>query len=625
MVRGGNNNMQLKNKFRLWVALGTVAGSLALGLIAPLSSSGAGAASTASNTITFAEGPGAAPNYIFPYMSCTYFSVDNTQGFQYMMFRPVYWFGLGTTTVVQPKLSLAKMPVMTNGNKTVTINMKGWKFADGQTIDAESVMFYLNMYKADPTSYCGYNAGYGIPDQVTSASGSGNKVTINFKTSVNPNWILYNYLAELTPMPNTWDITAPGKTSTCATGAYGAASTDTACKAVEKYLDGQSSKVSTFADAQWQSGVSGPWKLVTIDDLGNLTMEANSAYSGPQKAQVKYVKEYAYTTATAEQEALRSGAIDLGYVDNSVLTQQGTPDKPGANWSAIASTYNLEVGAPWSVDYAAYNFNPKSSQAKFLDQLYVRQAIQMTVNQKQMIKQIYKGYGYVQYNPLPPVTPKAISGNASKTNPYPYNPTKAKALLTSHGWVNTGGVDECEKPGTGASDCGAGIAKGDKLDVTLEYGSGVPVLLLQVNTEVSEWKTIGINATTIPEPFDSVVSDCVGNSGNWSICLWGAGWIYSPDYYPSGESLFVPGASFNIGLFSNAALTAAVKQTTFGTATLANFANLAAQDLPDLYQPNTTNNYSGSGIGEVIKTLKSKIGFTPNPLENFMPEYYYWK
>jgi peptide/nickel transport system substrate-binding protein len=623
MVRGGNINMQLKTKLRLLVAIGTAAGSLSLGLIAVTGS--AGAASTASNTITFAEGPGAAPNYIFPYMSCTYFSVDNTQAFQYEMFRPVYWFGLGKTTVVQPTLSLAKMPVMSNGNKTVTINMKGWKFADGQTINAESVMFYLNMYKADPTSYCGYNAGYGIPDQVVSATGSGNSVTIKFKTSVNPNWILYNYLSELTPMPNTWDITAPGKTSTCATGAYGAAATTTACKAVEKYLDSQSSKISTYTDTMWQSGVSGPWKLSAIDELGNVTFEANNAYGGPQKAQVKYVKEVAFTTATAEQEALRAGSIDMGYVDNSVLTQDGTPSKPGANWSAISSNYNLEVGAPWSVDYAAYNFNAKSPQAVFLNQLYIRQAIQMTVDQKAMIKKIYKGYGYVQINPMPPVTPSAISGNPSTKNPYPYNPSKAKKLLTSHGWVDSGGVDVCKKPGTGASECGPGIKAGQKLSITLEYGSGVPVLLLQVNTEVSEWKTIGINATTLAEPFDSVVSDCVGNSANWSICLWGAGWIYSPDYYPSGESLFVPGASFNIGAFSNAALTTAVKTSTFGTATLAVFANDAAKDLPDLYQPNTTNDYAGSGIAEVVKTLKSKIGFTPNPLENFMPEYYSFK
>ncbi|HWD97085.1 MAG TPA: ABC transporter substrate-binding protein [Acidimicrobiales bacterium] len=612
--------MQLKTKLRLLVALGTAAASLSLGLIAVTES--AGAASTASNTISFAEAPGGFPNYIFPYMSCKYFSVDNTQAFQYEMFRPVYWFGLGTTTVVQPKLSLAAMPAMSNGNKTVTINMKGWKFADGQTIDAQSVMFYLNMYKADPTSYCGYNAGYGIPDQVTSASGKGNTVTIKFKTSVNPNWILYNYLSELTPMPNSWDITAPGKTSTCATGAYGATSTTTACKAVEKYLDAQASKISTYTDTMWQSGVSGPWKLTSIDDLGNVTLEANNAYSGPQKAQVKYVKELAYTSAAAEQEALRAGSVDIGYVDNSVLTSDGTPNKPGANWSAIASNYNLVVGAPWSVDYAAYNFNKKSPDSVFLDQLYIRQAIQMTVDQKAMIKKIYKGDGYVQINPMPPVTPAAIAGGASTKNPYPYNPTKAKKLLTSHGWVDKGGVDVCEKPGSGATDCGPGIKSGQKLAVTLEYGSGLPALLLQVTTEVSEWKTIGISASTLAEPFDSVVSDCVGNPANWSICLWGAGWIYSPDYYPSGESLFVPGASFNIGLFSNAALTSAVKASTFGTATLATFANDAAKDLPDLYQPNTTDNFAAGGIGEVIKTLKSKIGFTPNPLENFMPEYY---
>ena len=622
---GRQYNMQLKKRVRLLISLGTVAGALSLGLIPPLAGGSAGAAAPADKTITFAEAPGGFPNYIFPYMSCTYFSVDNTQAFQYEMFRPVYWFGLGKTTVVQPTLSLAKMPVMSNGDKTVTINMKGWKFADGQTIDAESVMFYLNMYKANPTAYCGYNAGYGIPDQVASASGSGNTVTIKFTKSVNPNWILYNYLSELTPMPNTWDITAPGKTSTCATGVYGAASTDAACKAVETYLDGQSSKISTYSDAMWQSGVSGPWKLDSIDDLGNVTFQANTKYSGPQKAQVKYVKEEAFTTATAEQEALRAGTIDIGYVDNSVLTADGTPKKSGANWPAIASNYNLVVGAPWSVDYAAYNFNPKSSQAVFLDQLYIRQALQDTVNQKQMIDKIYKGYGYVQDSPLPPVTPEAIAGHPSKTNPYPYDPTKAKKLLTSHGWKEVGGVMTCEKAGSGSTDCGAGIAKGAKLTVTLEYGSGIPALLLQVNTEVSEWTSIGIDAKTLAEPFNSVVSDCVGNSANWSICLWGAGWIYSPDYYPSGESLYVPGASFNIGDYSNAALTAAVKTTTFGTATLAKFANLAAKDLPDLYQPNTTNDFAAGGIGEVSKTLKSKIGFTPNPLENFMPEYYSFK
>jgi len=69
------------------------------------------------------------------------------------------------------------------------------------------------------------------------------------------------------------------------------------------------------------------------------------------------------------------------------------------------------------------------------------------------------------------------------------------------------------------------------LTLSLEYGSGSPALTLQVNTEVSEWKTLGITTKILTVPFNSVVSDCVGNSANWSICLWGAGWIYAPDYY----------------------------------------------------------------------------------------------
>ncbi|MHB1251362.1 MAG: hypothetical protein ACYC0I_04435, partial [Acidimicrobiales bacterium] len=47
---------------------------------------GSSAGKTA-NTITFAEGPGASPNWIFPYMSCTYFSVSNINAFINEMYR----------------------------------------------------------------------------------------------------------------------------------------------------------------------------------------------------------------------------------------------------------------------------------------------------------------------------------------------------------------------------------------------------------------------------------------------------------------------------------------------------------------------------------------------------------
>src|ERR1700674_2774038 len=137
---GGNSTMQLRRKLGLAMTLGAVAATMSLGLVAPTVS---GAAPT--GTITFAEGPGANPNYIFPYMGCQFFSVDNINQFQQMMFRPLYFFGLGGSPAVQYKLSLAPAPKMSHGNTTATITLKNWKFADGQKVNARSVMFFLNM------------------------------------------------------------------------------------------------------------------------------------------------------------------------------------------------------------------------------------------------------------------------------------------------------------------------------------------------------------------------------------------------------------------------------------------------------------------------------------------------
>src|SRR5579863_8870979 len=183
--------MHVGHSLRLALASLVVA---SVALVAP--SASATVAAEPSGTITYAESPGANPNYIFPFMGCAYASVNNINQFQMLMFRPLYWFGMGASARFEPTLSPADAPVFTHGDRTVTITMKAWRFADGQVVNARSVMFFLNMYKADPTDYCGYNAGYGIPDQVQSARGSGDTIRLNFTTSVNPNWIINNYLSQ---------------------------------------------------------------------------------------------------------------------------------------------------------------------------------------------------------------------------------------------------------------------------------------------------------------------------------------------------------------------------------------------------------------------------------------------
>lgn len=604
--------MQFGRKLRLAITIGAAATALSMGLVVPAVSG----ASAPSGTITFAEGAGANPNYIFPYMGCQYFSVDNINQFQEMMFRPLYWFGLGGSPAVQPSLSTGNMPVMSNGNRTATITMKGWKFADGQTVDAESVMFFLNMLAADPTSYCGDNGPFSIPALIKSASGSGNTVVINFTRSINPLWLVYNNLSFITPMPNTWDRTSATKTANCATGKYDAASTNATCKAVEAYLDAQSGSSATYTDSMWQSGVDGPWRLSAFDNLGDATFVPNAKYSGPQKAQVAVVKELAYTSDQAEENDLQAGTIDLGYVDPGVLTSNAiSPTKAGANWGNLASRYNMVVGSAWNFNYAPFNFSSQDPKAAAISQLYIRQALQEAVDQTGIISNVDKGYGIPIYSPLPPTTPASLS--AKITNPYPFSLTNAKALLTSHGWTEENGVMTCTSPGTGSSNCGAGITQGYTLNFSIVWASGSPSLDETFNAEIADWASIGIVFSHSTATFNNVIGDCSGGSG-YEICSWGGGWTYAPDFEPTGESLFAPTGGFNVGTYNNAQMTADITATDFGTANLTAYGNYAAQQLPVLYQP------QAFAPGEVIKTLKSSIGFTPNPLGNFMPEYLHY-
>ncbi len=294
-----------KGKLRLAITIGLVTAAASLGLVVPTVSG-----ASPQGTITFAEGAGANPNYIFPYYSGQFCSVANTSQFQSLMFRPLYYFGLGGSAAVQPKTPRPTSRSSRNGNKTVTVKMKGWKFADGQTVDAESVMFFLNMAKAVPSDFCTYSPGLGIPDQVSSATGTGNTVTIHLKTPASPLWFSDNELAIITPMPNAWDRTSASQTAKCASGKYGAASTTVACKNVYNYLEHAGSELSSFTDKRWQSGADGPWKLTKFDDLGNATFVPNKSYSGPQKAQVANFKEVAFTSTTAEENSLQAGQIE---------------------------------------------------------------------------------------------------------------------------------------------------------------------------------------------------------------------------------------------------------------------------------------------------------------------------
>jgi len=603
-------------------------------------------------TVMWALPPSTQPNWIFPFASLSFFSLDNLTQFQYLMYRPLYWFGQITTSnpTFNEQLSLAAAPVYSNGGKTVTISLKGWKFSNGQVVNAQSVLFWLNMMKDEgPTEWAGYAPGY-FPDNLVSWSApslSSLMVTMNFNAVYGTNWMLYNELSQITPMPEAWDVTsltgAPGSGGCGAlvyTKAVAAActkvwtfDTDNNGKSKSPHMSGD---LATYGTNPLWKVVDGPWTLSAFNSSnGEATYVPNPQYSGPQKPYISKFIEVPFLSDTSEFAAIAAGgssAPQYGYVPlQNVPPNNGPVGTTGTNAPQLSSNYNLVPVYIWGINYFPENFNSigdNGAAGYIFRQLYFRQALQDGVNQTGIIRAVDKGYGIPTYGPVP-VYPKNSFVSAQEAhNLYQYNISAARKLLSSHGWtIHAGGTDTCASPGTGSSDCGAGIPKGTPLSFTEPYASGNAAITETVDAETSSWSEVGINVVSKAEPFDTVIdsatpcpSATVSKSAcTWEFANWGGGWLYSPDYLPTGEEIFATGAGSNSGSYNDPTNNSLIRNTDVSSnpAYFTQFENYLQKELPVVWQPAPA--YT---LAEISKSL---YGVTPvNALENLTPEYWHY-
>jgi peptide/nickel transport system substrate-binding protein len=145
--------------------LAAAAGAAALALVAgACSSTSSGSSSGApvqGGTAVMAEPPSLTPNYIFPFASSTYASNENIFDLDWLMYRPLYWFGNGAQPTVNNALSLANPPSF-NGTK-VTITLKHYLWSNGTPVTASDVKFWLDMLLAVPQDW---GLGTGFPQNV---------------------------------------------------------------------------------------------------------------------------------------------------------------------------------------------------------------------------------------------------------------------------------------------------------------------------------------------------------------------------------------------------------------------------------------------------------------------------
>jgi peptide/nickel transport system substrate-binding protein len=582
-------------------------------------------------TVSFAEQPGASPNWIFPFTSLVWYWFANVQQFQYLMYRPLYWFESPTTTapVFEANNSLADPPSWNRTRTVVTIRLKGWKFADGQRVDARSVVFWLDMLKAEKTFWAGYVPGY-FPDNVAAygaSSPTGLTVTLHLTGPVNTTWFLDNELSQIVPMTEAWDVTSPsaapgsGGCGRVTGGLTTGAGTAAACRRVWRFDTDDNGRArhpmmaadrATYATNRlWQEGVDGPWRLMSYDSgTGAATFGPNPRYGGPQRP---YMSELSAVPFTSFAQEL------------AVLSRRG-PAAPQVGYGSLGpfhvdfAGYRRALAWPWATSYDLVNFNATTDRY-LLRQLYIRQALQLLVDQAAIIRRFDHGDAVAGYGPVPSRPESPYLSPTLRTDPYRYDPSRAMALLRQHGWrIVPGGPDTCVRPGTGAHHCGAHIREGTPL--RLDGAFMVPQGILATRLEANDWARAGIVVRPGP-PFDSLfgVGACTPSMPQCGWTLGADGWSYYPDYEPSGEDQFATSSisnQGNVGSYSDPRNDRLIRASTTEQGTHALFAweDYLARQLPVIWQPVAAS---------VVEISRRLAGVTAaNASFAFMPEYWYF-
>jgi peptide/nickel transport system substrate-binding protein len=574
-------------------------------------------------TVKVAAPPSTSANWILPLITGADNSVFTVLSFDYEMYRPLYFTVEGVKPVVNPSMSLANTPKWSNGDKTVTITLKSnYKWSDGTAITSKDVAFWYDLMKAaikiSPANWADYTPGLGIPDEVSSmTTPNSSTVVFNYKKAVNPSWAVEDQLGAIQPMPaQVWSkASASGPTLNFTNPANAAK--------IYNFLAGQSKALSTYATNPLWQVVNGPYKLTSFNTTtGAYTMKPNSSYGGPHAKIYPTLQLVPFTSDDAELNAVKAGSVDEGYVPLTNISEI----------SSIESSGYHAFGYPtfgWT--YADYNFKDTTNHfSDVIKQLYVRAAIAHLADQAGYIKAFLGGAGAQAYGPVPTIPTSPYTPANATVAPYPYSPSTAESLLKSHGWtINPGGTDVCNTPGTGSTECGAGIPKGTKLAFTMVYGTSPASIGQEMQALASEAAKIGVQIHLTSSNFDYIVENdndpaAPKNDSKWAATDFGG---FTDSTYPTTFGVFNCAGSSNLGGYCDSHADSLITDSISSSnpSAVKNEASYLTTQQPGLFLPNPDAGGNGSCVIVWKKTLSGQPNSFANLTQFYLtPEFWYF-
>lgn len=558
---------------------------------------------------------------IFPFTPGERIGLRNLGEFQVLMYRPLYWLGRDGQPGIDEDLSLAYLPEWSDDGRTATVTLKPWKWSNGEPICADNVLFWVNMMVVRGDRYGAYARGY-FPDNLVSyAKVAPDKVAFTFNNAYSKTWVLMNQFTLITPMPRAWDRTADGPAN---------ASGDLAdIPAVYDYLleqngpwaeEGNELRTKWPASPVW-SVVNGPWRLKEYTLDGTVTFVPNEHYCGPVKPKLNEFRQVMIPNDEYLLAALRRGpagqdSINVGYLPYGLGTELIVD---GAN--PLAEHYRL---VPHNLPFLCYmpmNFENETATGEIIRQTYFRQALQLSLDQDTIIRDIFHGYAYRTSGPVPLVPDGEHVSPFVRANPLAFDIDRARELLAGHGWDVSTVPAVCVRPGSGPGCAGEGISAGDVLSVTVRYVDGRDSILRLLRLFQADAAKAGIEVRLQPVNGSVMIAeDHAPDSPKktlWDMESWNGGWIFCG--HVTGEMLFKTGAISNFGHYSDPRADELIERTVVSddVGALHDYQDYIAMQVPSVWMP--------AFPFRLLEIARNLSGVEPlNPYGHLTPENWYY-
>jgi peptide/nickel transport system substrate-binding protein len=536
---------------------------------------GLAAAPALAQTVNYALPPQTRITSLLPIAAANIESLYDGQAAE-LLYRPLLW--VDHNIQIDYARSIASSVTTKDGQHYfVKLNPK-WHWSNGQPVTAQDVAFSFDLIKGisakNAATYYAWGIG-GIPNNVVSVKVlSAHELEFVTDHPYSKQWFELNGLAQLFPLPKaSWDKYPghPYKTLL--------------------YLQKNQANIPFFKS----SPVDGPFMVSRFVNNQSYSFVPNPHYDGHKPSYSKLVLRY-FTSSDAIFNAMRVGQLQVGILPFHLYAERSQ-----------LSAYTFHSEPQWSINYIYVNFaNPKDPALKSLT---VRKALQMAVDQPAMLKVIVNGQGVDQYGPVP-YQPSTYLSPLLKSGyvPYAYDPAAGKALLEKAGWHMVNGVMQ---------------KGGMRLAFNLQYSAGQAIFERETQLIQQAAAKEGIKLTLAPKPFDTLIGE-LGSPKTWSLIDYG-GWIYQPDYYPTGFGLFNSQGGSNQQGYSNPVMNRATVNTHSFYATrqqsltaLFDYENYTALQLPLIWLPGTNQ------LQEISKQLSGVFAHY-NPTGNWSPQYWQFK